>query len=41
MFFRNSTSIIATEEPLGTTPNSSVISRTTATMDEVEPLVVF
>ena len=41
MFFRKSTSIGATEEPFGTTPNSSVISRTTATTDDVEPLVVF
>ena len=38
---RSLTSIGDTDEPFGTTPSSSVISRTTATTDEVEPLVVF
>ena len=41
IFFLNSTSITDTEEPFGTAPNSSLISRTTATTDEDEPLVEF
>ena len=41
IFFLKSTSITDTDEPFGTTPNSSLISRTTATTDEVEALVVF